>query len=449
MFSRVLIANRGEIALRIMRACRSLGIETVAVFSEADRTSLHVKYADKAICIGPPPANRSYLNIFNIMSAAVVSDVDAIHPGYGFLAENDHFADICRQCQIEFIGPSADTMRSLGNKAEARKLAQKIGVPVVPGSSSVLEKDEKALEIASEIGYPVMIKAASGGGGRGMRMARNDASLIQFISAARREAEASFGDPSVYLEKFITRARHIEVQIIADKYGNVVHLGDRDCTLQRRHQKLIEESPSPAIDQSQRERICADAVKLVKAANYSNAGTVEFLLDLDTNEHHFIEVNPRVQVEHPVSEMVTGIDIVRNQLRVASNERLPFSQDDITFTGHAIEMRLNAEDPYNNFAPSPGKVTLHSKPQGTGIRVDTHIFTGYNIPPNYDSLISKLIVHRETRNEAIELAKRLLDEYIIEGVKTTIPFYKSLLQSEQFRSGNYTTNFIDRNFLQL
>ncbi|GAB4155811.1 MAG: acetyl-CoA carboxylase biotin carboxylase subunit [Planctomycetota bacterium] len=449
MFSRILIANRGEIALRIIRACRSLGVQTVAVYSEADRDSLPLKYADRKICIGPAQPSKSYLNIFNIMSAAVVSDVDAIHPGYGFLAENAHFAEICEQCQIEFIGPSPETMRMLGNKARARELAQQTGVPVVPGSSSIIDDDRKALEIARSIGYPVMIKAASGGGGRGMRMARNDASLKQFLSAARREAEASFGDPSVYVEKYVQRARHIEVQILADSFGNVVHLGERDCTLQRRHQKLIEESPSPAISSEMRKRLCADAVKLMKAAGYVNAGTVEFLYDLDTEQYYFIEVNTRVQVEHPVSEMVSGVDIVQAQLKIASGEKLPFRQEDIQLQGHAIELRINAEDPYNNFAPSPGLVTLHSKPQGEGIRVDTHLFTGYMVSPHYDSLLSKLIVHADTREEATELAIRALNEYIIEGIKTTVPFYRTLLENERFRSGAYTTSFIDNYFQHL
>ncbi len=449
MFSRILIANRGEIALRVMRACRSLGIQTVAVYSEADRDSLHLKYADRTICIGPPQAAKSYLNVFNIMSAAVVTDVDAIHPGYGFLAENAHFADICRQCQIEFIGPSSDAMRSLGNKARAREIAQAAGVPIVPGSSSIIDEDRKALEIARSIGYPVMIKAASGGGGRGMRMARNDASLIQFLSAARREAEVSFGDPSVYIEKYITRARHVEVQILADNFGNVVHLGERDCTVQRRHQKLIEESPSPAVTPETRAQLCSDAVRLMKAAAYTNAGTVEFLYDLDTKQYYFIEVNTRVQVEHPVTEMVTGVDIVQAQIKIAAGEKLPFTQADIQFSGHCMEFRVNAEDPYNNFAPSPGLISMHSKPQGSGVRVDTHVFTGYRVPPNYDSLLSKLVIKGNDRADVIRLASRALSEYIIEGVKTTIPFYRTILGNDTFKSGEYSTSFIDSYFTHL
>ncbi len=446
MFSKILIANRGEIAYRVIRACRKLGISTVVAFSEADRDSLPLKYADKTICIGPPPASKSYLNIPNIMSAAVVMDVEAIHPGYGFLAENSHFAEIVRQCQIEFIGPSVDAMRNLGNKAIAREIAQKAGVPVVPGSKSVLDDDRKALDVAREIGYPVMIKAAAGGGGRGMRMASNDASLLQFISAARREAESSFGDPSVYVEKYIFRARHIEVQILADNFGNVVHLGERDCTLQRRHQKLLEESPSVAIDAETRARICADAVKLMKVANYSNAGTVEFLYDIDNKRYYFIEVNARVQVEHPVSEAVSGIDIVEQQIRIASGERLSITQSDIENEGHAIEFRINAEDPYNKFSPAPGRVSFHSPAQGPGIRVDTHLFSGYNIPPNYDSLLAKLIVHGRDRADAINKAKAALNEYIIEGVKTTIPFFKTILERQVFKSGDYDTRYIDTSF---
>ena len=446
MFSRILIANRGEIALRIIRTCRRMGIETVAVYSEADKDSLPLRYADRKICIGPAAPARSYLFIPNIMSAAVVMDVDAIHPGYGFLAENPHFAEVCRDCQIEFIGPTSEAMELLGNKAKARELAQEAGVPVVPGSSSVITDDRTALETAREIGYPVMIKAAAGGGGRGMRMARNDASLLQFLSAARREAEASFGDPSVYLEKYITRARHIEVQAIADKHGHIVHLGERDCTIQRRHQKLLEESPSPVIDEEIRARLTADAVKLLRAAGYTNAGTVEFLFDMDTGEYYFIEVNARIQVEHPVSEAVTGIDIVEQQILAAAGEELPFRQEDVKFKGHAIECRINAEDPYGDFSPSPGHIAFHSPPQGKGIRVDTHVFSGYNVPPNYDSLLAKLIVTGKDREDAIARMRSALDEYIIEGVRTTIPFFKTVLDSETFKSGNYDTHYIDNYF---
>ncbi|MFA4986071.1 MAG: acetyl-CoA carboxylase biotin carboxylase subunit [Candidatus Brocadiia bacterium] len=446
MFSRILIANRGEIALRVIRTCRRLGIGTVAVYSEADKDSLPLKYADKSICIGPPQPSKSYLNIPNIISAAVVCDVDAIHPGYGFLAENPHFADICRRCQIDFIGPSAEAMKLLGNKAAARELALKLGVPIVPGSSSVLEEDKKALEVAKEIGYPVMIKAAAGGGGRGMRMARNDASLLQFLAAARREAETSFGDPSVYIEKYISRARHIEVQILCDEHGNVIHLGERDCTIQRRHQKLLEESPSIVITDSIRRDLCADAIRLMKAANYTNAGTVEFLYDLDEERYYFIEVNTRIQVEHPVTELRSGLDIVEQQIRIASGEPLVFRQEDIVLSGHAIECRINAEDPISNFAPSPGRITLHSAPMSPDVRVDTHIFSGYTIPTNYDSLLAKLVVHADTREEAVACMRSALDEYIIEGVKTTIPFFKTVMDNANFLSGDYDTNYIDANF---
>ena len=443
MFARILIANRGEIALRIIRACRKLGVETVAVFSEADRDSLPLKYADQTICIGPPSPAKSYLNIPNIMSAAVVTDVDAIHPGYGFLAENPYFAQICRSCKIQFIGPGTETMKLLGNKAKARELAVEAGVAVVPGSNSVLEDDREALEIARGIGYPVIIKAAAGGGGRGMRVARNDASFLQFIAAARREAETSFGDPSVYVEKFISRARHIEVQVLADTHGNYVQLGERDCSIQRRHQKLLEESPSPAISNKVRQSLLDDAIRLLKSVDYFSAGTVEFLYDLVSGEYYFIEVNARIQVEHPVSEIVSGIDIVENQIRVAAGEALGFSQEDIKLSGHAIELRINAEDSERNFTPSPGRIKFHSRPLGKNIRVDTHLFSGYNVPPNYDSLLSKLIVYGETRSETIARAKRALDEYIIEGIKTTIPFFKSFIESETFRSGDYDTNYLD------
>ena len=388
MFQRILVANRGEIALRVIRACRDMGIEAVAVFSEADRDAPYLKLADQAICIGPAPAAESYLKIARIISAAEVANVQAIHPGYGFLSENAHFAEVCRDCKIEFIGPPEEAMRKLGNKNEARKLAKKAKVPVVPGSEGLVKDEAEALKIATEMGYPVLVKAAAGGGGRGMRVCRNDISLQSGYNSARQEAESAFKDGSVYIEKYIEQPRHIEIQILGDRHGNIVHLFERDCSLQRRHQKLVEESPAPNLPTKVREDICEAAVRLVKESGYYNAGTCEFLLDKD-NKFYFIEVNARIQVEHPVTELVTGIDLVREQIRIAAGEKLRFRQKDIHQTGHAIECRINAEDPANNFRSSPGVITRWQPPGGPGVRLDTHVSQGYRVPPNYDSMVAK------------------------------------------------------------
>jgi acetyl-CoA carboxylase, biotin carboxylase subunit len=443
MFQRILIANRGEIALRVIRACRDLGIEVVAVFSEADRDAAYLKLADEAICIGPAPAAESYLNIPRIISAAEISDVQAIHPGYGFLSENPHFAEVCRSCKIEFIGPPQDAMRRLGNKNEARKLAQEVGVPVVPGSEGLLDDDAAALKLAHEMGFPVLIKAAAGGGGRGMRVARNDISFQAGLKAARQEAEKAFKDGSVYLEKYIEFARHVEVQILADRHGNVVHLWERDCSLQRRHQKLVEESPAPHLPDSVRRDICQAAVKLIRAAHYDNAGTCEFLVDAQ-HRFYFIEVNARIQVEHPVTELVTGIDLVREQIRIASGEPLGFRQEEVAHRGVAMECRINAEDPSADFRPSPGLVTTWHPPGGPGVRLDTHVVSGYRVPPNYDSLLAKLIVYQPTRMEALATMRRALAEFTIEGVKTTIPLHREMMNHSSFVEGHVDTTFVER-----
>jgi acetyl-CoA carboxylase, biotin carboxylase subunit len=444
MFQRILVANRGEIALRVIRACKELGIEVVAVFSEADRGAPYLALADRAICIGPALSAKSYLHVANIISAAELADVQAIHPGYGFLSENPHFAEVCRSCKIEFIGPSQEAMQALGNKSQARKLAQKAGVPVVPGSEGLIEKDEVALALAEKMGYPVLIKAAAGGGGRGMRVASNAVSLQAGIKAARQEAENAFKDGSVYLEKYIEQPRHVEVQMLADRHGNAVHLWERDCSLQRRHQKLVEESPAPHLPESVRTAICDAAVKMVKAANYYNAGTCEFLVDKN-NHFYFIEVNARIQVEHPVTELVTGIDLVKEQIRIAAGEKLRFTQSEVVHRGCAIECRINAEDPDAGFRPSPGLVTRWDVPGGPGVRLDSHVVTGYRVPPNYDSLMAKLIVHQPTRAEAIACMKRALDEFRIEGVKTTVPLHRKIFTNSSFVAGKVDTTFIERN----
>jgi len=442
VFSRILIANRGEIALRIIRACKELGIESVVVYSQADADALYLDLADGRICIGPGESLQSYLNIPHIIAAAEVADVDAIHPGYGFLAEVGQFAEVCRDCHIEFIGPSAETLRLMGNKVAARQFAHKCGVPVVPGSDGPVENEDEARQLAHEIGFPVMIKAAAGGGGRGMRMAHNEMTLRNHLAIARGEAEAAFGDPSVYIEKIIEHARHVEVQILGDGYGRVVHLGERDCSLQRRHQKLIEEAPCPVITAKLRRRLGEDAVRIASAAKYQGAGTVEFLVDAE-NSHYFIEMNCRIQVEHPVTEMVTGIDIVKEQVRIAAGERLSFRQDDVKIQGAAIECRINAEDPTNDFKPHPGVITAFFGPGGPGVRVDTHVYAGYRIPPNYDSLIAKLIVHRRTREEARLCMRRALEEFVVEGVKTTVPLYLEIFGHSAFVSGRVDTTFIE------
>src|SRR5271156_5029159 len=434
MFQRILVANRGEIALRVIRACRDLGIEVVVVYSQADQGAPYLALADEAICIGPGPATESYLKIDRLISAAELADVQAIHPGYGFLSENAHFADVCRSCKIEFIGPSQDAMRLLGNKNEARKIAKQCGVPVVPGSDGLITDEAEAVRLAEEMGYPVLIKASAGGGGRGMRVARNDISLKAGVKSAQQEAEKAFKDGSVYLEKYIEQPRHVEVQILADRHGNVVHLWERDCSLQRRHQKLVEESPAPNLPPEVRGQICDAAVRMVQAAAYQNAGTCEFLVDKN-NKFYFIEVNARIQVEHPVTELVTGIDLVREQIRIAAGEPLRFTQAEIVHRGVAMECRINAEDPSADFRPSPGTVTRWQTPGGPGVRLDSHVTTGYRVPPNYDSLIAKLLVYQPTRTEALACMRRALAEFVVEGVKTTIPLHRDIFTNSAFVEG--------------
>jgi len=443
MFSRILIANRGEIAVRTIRAARELGIETVAVFSKADADSQHVRLADEAICIGPPPAAESYLNIPRIISAAEVANVDAIHPGYGFLAENAHFAEVCRSCNVEFIGPSVESMQQLGDKVSCKQLAIKNKVPTSPGSKGKIENEADAVKVAKEIGYPVMIKASAGGGGRGMRVAHNDIALRSGIKAAQAEAKAAFGDGTVYLEKFIEHARHVEVQVLGDQHGNVLHLYERDCTMQRRKQKLIEEAPCPVLTQPEREELCKSAVRLAKAADYYSAGTVEFLMDGDKN-FYLMEVNTRVQVEHPVTEMITGIDIVKMQILVAAGEPLLFKQKDIKITGHAIEARINAEDPAKDFMPCAGLIERLELPGGPGVRIDTHAHAGYRVPPTYDSMIAKLIVHGRDRDAAITRMRRALAEYVVEPIKTTIPLHDRLMRNGNFIKSDVDINFVER-----
>jgi acetyl-CoA carboxylase biotin carboxylase subunit len=443
MFRRVLIANRGEIAQRVIRACRELGIETVAVYSSVDADAIYLRAADDTICIGPAQSSKSYLDIPSIIAAAEVADVEAIHPGYGFLAENAHFAEVCRACKIHFIGPEPETIAQLGDKVAARDLARKADVPVVPGSDGAVEEEKRALDVAQSIGYPVIIKAAAGGGGRGMRVARNEPSLVAGFHAARSEAEAAFGDGTVYLEKFVENPRHIEVQILADRHGKILHLGERDCSIQRRHQKLIEESPSPALTPDLRASICAAAVRVAEAANYTNAGTVEFLLGRD-GSFYFIEVNARIQVEHTVTELVTGLDLIQQQILIASGEKLTLNQEDVQFRGHALECRINAEDPDRDFQPSPGRIELFVPPGGPGVRVDSHCYSGYRIPPNYDSMIGKLLVHRQRRDLSIRTMLRALDEFVIEGPKTTVPLLRSILSHSDFRAGDHDTGFVER-----
>ena len=443
MFKRILIANRGEIALRIMRACREMGIETVAIYSEADRGAQYLELADEAYCVGPAKSNQSYLKIDRVISAAEVGNVQAIHPGFGFLSENAHFNDVCRQCKIDFIGPSPEAMRQLGDKNTAKQLARKANVPCVPGSQGLIADEKEAARIAGEIGYPVLIKATAGGGGRGMRVAANELVLASAFGQARQEAEAAFGNPEVYMEKYVENPRHVEVQIIADHHGNAVHLWERDCSTQRRHQKIIEESPSPFLKPETRKALCDAAVRLVKEAGYTNAGTVEFIVDKDQN-FYFIEVNARIQVEHPVTELVTGIDLIKQQIRVAAGEPLPWKQSDIVPKGHAIECRINAEDPARNFQPCPGKITQMYIPGGYGVRFDSHAHAGYTVPAHYDSMIAKLIVHQPTRNEAIASMKRALRELRIEGIKTTIPRLIEILDHQAFVNAEVDTRFIER-----
>lgn len=446
MFEKILIANRGEIAVRVIRACKDLNIKTVAVYSRADANSMHVQLADEAICIGEGPPSESYLRIDRIISAAELTDVDAIHPGYGFLAENPHFAEVCESCNIRFIGPSPRAMSALADKALSRALAKKAGVPVPPGSEGPVETEQEALAVAKKIGYPVVIKAVAGGGGRGMRTAHNDISLVKGYRTARTEAEKSFGNSAVYLEKYIEQAHHIEVQIIADQKGRVLHLGERDCSIQRRHQKIIEETPSPLIENRHkklRERLGRAAIKIAEVAQYTGAGTVEFLVD-DHGNFYFLEVNKRIQVEHPVTEEVTGLDLVKLQIMIAMGEQLKISQSDVKFSGHAIECRINAEDPMDGFRPQPGRIDMYYQPGGPGVRVDSHAYGGYVIPPYYDSMIAKLIVSGKDRTQALTRMSRALSEFIITGIKTNIQFLQAVLQDPNFRRGVYTTSFVDQ-----
>lgn len=445
MFQRILVANRGEIALRVIRACRDLGIQVVAVYSEADRGAPYLQLADEAICIGPAPAAESYLNVPRIIAAAEVANVQAIHPGYGFLSENPHFAYVCRSCRIEFIGPPEEAMKKLGNKNEARRLAQHAKVPVVPGSKELIESDAEAVRIAGELGYPVLIKAAAGGGGRGMRVARNDVSLQAGLKQARAEAEAAFKDGSVYLEKYLENPRHVEVQLLGDSRGDVIHLWERDCSMQRRHQKLVEESPAPNLPQAVREEMCKAAVRLAKTAGYQNAGTCEFLVDKN-HKFYFIEVNARIQVEHPVTELVTGIDLVKEQIRIAAGAPLTLTQKQVQHRGVAIECRINAEDPARDFAPSPGVVTTWQPPGGPGVRLDSHVVQGYRVPPNYDSLLAKLLVWQPTRAEALATLRRALREFNVDGVKTTIPLHRQIVNHTSFVEGQVDTTFVERHW---
>ncbi len=445
MFTRILVANRGEIALRVIRACRDMGIEAIAVYSRADRDAAYLNLAHDAICIGPEAPAQSYLNAAAILSAAELTDVQAIHPGYGFLAENARFAQMCRDCKIEFIGPSVEAMQAVGDKVAARKLARQAKVPIVPGSHAAVENEDEAVAIASKLGYPVMIKAAAGGGGRGMRPAHNEATLRSNFRHARAEAEGAFKDGSLYVEKLLERPRHVEVQLLGDRKGNVVHLWERDCTLQRRHQKLIEESPSPHISGRTRRKLCEAAVRLAQAAGYYSAGTCEFLVDEDES-FHFIEVNARVQVEHPVTELVTGQDLVQWQIRIAAGETLKLRQEQIPQNGCAIECRINAENPDDGFRPCPGPIHEFIPPGGPGVRLDTHAYAGYVVSPHYDSLIAKLLVHRPTRAEAIHAMARALDEFVVRPLKTTIPLHRAIMEQAEFVKGHVDTNFIERTF---
>ncbi|MBP2240825.1 acetyl-CoA carboxylase biotin carboxylase subunit [Cytobacillus eiseniae] len=443
MIKKLLIANRGEIAVRIIRACREMDIESVAVYSEADKESLHVQIADEAYCIGPTSSKDSYLNFTNIISVAKLTGCDAIHPGYGFLAENADFAELCRECNIIFVGPTPEAITKMGTKDIARETMKEANVPIVPGSNGIIKNAEEAIELANKISYPVIIKATAGGGGKGIRVARNEAELVKGINITQQEALTAFGNPGVYIEKYIEDFRHVEIQVLADTFGNVVHLGERDCSIQRRLQKLLEETPSPALDSETREQMGKAAVKAAKAVDYSGAGTIEFIYDYNERKFYFMEMNTRIQVEHPVTEMVTGIDLIKEQIKVASGEKLNISQDDISFSGWSIECRINAENPEKNFMPSAGKITMYLPPGGYGVRVDSAAYPGYTIPPYYDSMIAKVITHGHTREEAISRMKRALSEFVIEGIHTTIPFHLKLLSHEKFVDGQFNTKFLE------
>lgn len=443
-FNRVLIANRGEVALRVIRACREMQIETVAVYSEADRDCLHARMADRAVCIGPAPSAQSYLNVANIISAALVTGADAVHPGYGFLAENAGFARACADSGLVFVGPSPEAIDRMGDKAVARATMMAAGVPCVPGSEGAVASEDEALRFADEVGYPVLVKAAAGGGGRGMRLAFDPAELTAGLHSARAEAAVAFGDDTVYIEKYLLRPRHIEIQVLADSHGNAVHLFERDCSVQRRHQKLIEESPSPALTPELRQAMGDAALKAVRAVDYLNAGTVEFLLDED-GRFYFMEMNTRVQVEHPVTEAITGVDVIKEQLRIAAGHEMRHPrQENLAIRGHAIEFRINAEDPSQDFRPHPGRIEVWNPPGGFGVRVDSHVYSGYHVPPNYDSLLAKLIVWGETRYEAVNRARRALDEFIVVGIPTTIPFHQAVVENEYFQRGEVYTDFVEK-----
>ena len=445
MIKKVLIANRGEIAVRIIRACREMGIETVAVYSEADKEALHTKLADEAVCIGPAPSSESYLSMDRILSATIISGADAIHPGFGFLSENSKFAELCEQCNITFIGPNSRVIASLGNKQEARNTMIAAGVPVIPGSKEPIYDVETGAKAADEIGYPVIIKAALGGGGKGMRVANTPEEFAQSFQTAQKESQMAFGDNTMYIEHFVQRPRHIEFQILADKYGNVIHLGERDCSIQRNHQKMIEESPSPALDENLREKMGEAAVKAAKASHYENAGTIEFLLEKNGN-FYFMEMNTRIQVEHPVTEMVSGVDLVKQQIYIAAGLPLSITQDQVELRGHAIECRINAEDPYKKFRPCPGTLKEVHFPGGFGVRIDSAAYTDYEIPPYYDSMIAKVIVHDDTRDGAIRKMRSTLGELILDGVVTNLDFQYEILNNEEFQKGNFTTDFISQQF---
>ncbi len=443
MFNKILIANRGEIALRIIRACKELGVKTVAVYSQADADSLHVHLADESVCIGKAFSKESYLNIPALISAAEITDAEAIHPGYGFLAENAHFAEVCASCQIKFIGPKPEVMRLMGDKVAAIQTAKKAGTPTTPGSDGAVKDEKHALAVAKEIKYPVIIKASAGGGGKGMRVAHTDISLTQAFQTARTEAEAAFGNSEVYIEKYIEEPRHIEVQILGDEYGHIMHLGERDCTIQRSHQKLIEEAPSPVLTAKQRKKLTKYALKLAREVKYSSAGTIEFLMDKH-GDFYFMEMNTRVQVEHPVTELTMGVDIIQEQIKIAAGEKLSLYKETLEPRGHAIECRINAENPDDNFRPSPGVITTYHVPGGPGVRVDTHLYQGYKVPPYYDSMLAKIIVHAPNRQQAIRRMLRALDELVVEGIYTTTDFLKLILESESFRRGNYSTHFVEK-----